>query len=233
MTARPLPSDGPANDGLDAVKIIAMALMAANHALLALPAPWPDIGHLSGRPCLVMFTWLLATRLARGSDDRAVRTLQRLLVWGIVAQPIYLLLVGGVALRLDVLFTLALGVGGLVLWRSGRRIALAMLTVLALAASPWLDGGGFTATAVGVGAVLQARGRPVGALRAVVGLVCAANLLSAPDRPMALLGVIAAIPLILVSRPMGTLVPRLPGWMFYAFYPVHLAIIWLVFGPYR
>jgi hypothetical protein len=222
-----------AKDGLDAAKFAAIALMVANHLLLALPAPWPAIGHFAGRPCVALFAFILASRLATGGPERALRSLRRLLIWGVIAQPVYLLLVGGVALRLDVLFTLAAGAGGVWLWRTRRRLWLVPLGAALALANPWLDGGALGAAAVVACAILIERGRPWAAASVAALLVAASNLWLSPDQPPAAAAAFMAVPILAVGARIGRWVPRLPGWAFYAFYPAHLLAIWLAFGPYR
>jgi hypothetical protein len=220
------------NDHLDAVKLAAIGLMAANHLMLALPQPWPDIGHLLGRPCLALFAFILATRLANAWTPGVAKTTRRLLIWGVVALPPYLLLVGGVALRLDVLFTLAAGAGGFWLWRDRRWLALGLLALALAGLNPWLDGGALGAAAVTVAAIFAHHGRPARAAVAAALLVALSNLIASSAQPLAAAAVLAALPILGLLRPLGRLTPRLPGWLFYAFYPVHLLAIWLVLGPY-
>jgi hypothetical protein len=220
------------NDGLDAAKLLAIALMATNHLLLALPQPWPTVGHFAGRPCLALFAFILANRLAAGPPARAGHAARRLLIWGLVALFPYLLLVAGFALRLDVLVTLAAGAAGVWLWRTRRWAWLALLAAATALLSPWLDGGALGAAAVLAGAILIERGRLRTAAVVVAGPVCAANLITSPDRPLAALLVLSALPMLVLARLVGRRIPRAPGWIFYAFYPAHLLVIWLVFGPY-
>jgi len=230
--SEPTPSAAEqAHDGLETAKLAAIALMIVNHVGLALPEPWPAIGHLCGRPCLALYAIVLGARLASRPAGRAGRAAVRLLVWGAVAQVPYLLLVGGVALRLDVLFTLALGAGGVWLMQSGRAWALIPLGAVAALANPWLDGGGLGAAAVVASAALVQRDRPVAGALAAAACVAASNTIAAPDRPFAALAVFAAPALLMAARRLPP-PPRLPGWAFYGFYPAHLALIWLAFGPY-
>ncbi|MBS0297936.1 MAG: hypothetical protein JSR45_16640 [Proteobacteria bacterium] len=219
-----------ANDGLEGAKLAAIVLMVVNHVGLALPEPWPTSGHLCGRPCLALFAFVLGARLASRPAGRSGRAAVRLLLWGAVAQVPYLLLVGGVALRLDVLFTLALGAGGVWLMQTGRAWALIPLGAVAALANPWLDGGGLGAAAVVASAALLQRDRPVMGVLAAAACVAASNLIAAPDRLLAAAAVFAGPAIWLAARRLPP-PPRLPGWAFYAFYPAHLAVIWLVFGP--
>lgn len=227
----PQPASAIAQDRLDWAKWSAVALMAANHLCLALPAPWPTVGHAVGRPCLALFAVVLASRLAERPEQRVRAAAVRLLVWGVVAQLPYLLLVGGVALRLNVLFTLAMGVGGFWLWRDKRFAWLAAAALGAAAINPWLDGGALGAAAVSMAAALTERGRRTEAGLAAATLVAAANLLADPSRAWAAAAVFAALPILWLSQRLPR-APRLPGWLFYAFYPAHLALIWLILGPY-
>jgi hypothetical protein len=65
---------------------------------------------------------------------------------------------------------------------------------------------------------------------AAAASVAASNLIAAPDRLLAAAAVFVGPAIWLAARRLPP-APRLLGWGFYAFYPAHLALIWLVFGP--
>jgi hypothetical protein len=229
-TLFPPASAAATNDGLDAAKIAAMMLMAANHLLLAFPAPWPQWGYLLGRPCIPIFAYILAVRLAEGPLERNKRVLMRLLLWGIVAQPFYYALVGAFTLRLNILFTLAAGAGLVWLLRKRLQVPLFVGAVILLLGNLWLDGGALTP--LGIVLAYAFYERSSGAALAVVTFAAAANIALAGGS-VAALAVLGAPLLIFLSPRCAGFVPRVPGWVFYVFYPAHLAAIWMIFGPYR
>ena len=215
----------------EAAKWAALALMTVNHVLLALPAPWPAIGHLAGRPCVPLFCWILAVRLAEDPGARSGRAFRRLLIWALVAAPVYYALVGRLVIRGDILFALAAGVG--LVWLLQRRwfVAAAVAAVGLVLADRWIEGGALAAFALPAG-VFAARRSALAAAGVTVLFGVAQNLWVSPDLPLAAVAVLGApvIAFLALHLPFSAL--RLPGWAFYAYYPAHLLVILLVFGPY-
>lgn len=219
------------DDRLDLAKIIAIVLMAANHVLLAFPADWAHLGHWLGRPCIPLFAYIMLARLRDGPPERSLRMLQRLLVWGLIAQPPYGALLGGLLVRLNVLFTLATGAVLIHLLKRGQTLFAGVMMILLVVVDPALDGGALTP----FGQVAGFYAWPVSPLLALVLMTSAAalnNLLLLPSDWIAVLATFAAIPIVLASRVAPGLPFRVPGIVFYAFYPAHLAVIWIAFGPY-
>ena len=222
----------PANDGLDAAKIAAIVLMAANHVLLASPAPWPEWGYVIGRPCVPLFTVIMVGRLAAGGAERARRMLVWLAVAAVLSQPVYYALTANWPLRANVLVALAAGVALIELLRREYYVLLAAGIVLLLAADPWLDPGATAPVGMVAAYAVWPRSRAAG-----VAILCAlaaiGDVFTAPQFPFAALAVLAAPVILIASPPLASITPRLPRWTFYVFYPAHLLAIWLVYGPYR
>lgn len=217
----------------EAAKYVALVLMVANHLLLAFPDPWRTAGHLLGRPCVALFAFILASRLAEGGPDRARRAFVWLAIWGAVAQPVYYALTGMLVIRADVLFTLALGVGAVWLIEKRWWIALGGVAMFAAFADRWLDGGALTAAAMAGAFILWRRGQTTLAIWTATGLMAVQNLWASPHEPWAAAAVFAAPLILLLSPYLSRVAPRAPRWAFYAFYPAHLLVIFLVFGPYH
>jgi hypothetical protein len=58
------------------------------------------------------------------------------------------------------------------------------------------------------------------------------NMVSTPWMPAAVVTTLVAALLIWLSPRLAGITPRVPSWLFYAFYPAHLLAIWLMFGRY-
>jgi hypothetical protein len=134
-------------------------------------------------------------------------------------------------MRANVLVSLAAGVVLIELIRREYYPALAIAIVALLAVHPWLDPGATAPIGMVIAYATWQRNRWVG-----IAIVCALAALSdyiiAPYYPFAGLGVLAT-PLILFASPsLANVTPHLPRWTFYAFYPMHLLAIWLVYGAY-
>jgi hypothetical protein len=216
-------------DGLEAAKLAAIVLMVADHVLYALPEPWRSTGYLIGRPCIPIFVFVIVTRLAQGGPERSARMLVRLLLWGVVAQPIYYWLGGGFSLKLNVLLTLAIAVG-LTYCVNTKRYFWAAAIVAPLPFVLDLLDGAATPLAMAAGCLLFRRSQTA-ALSLVVLAATIENLLSPPLDWAGAAATLAAVPIILLSPILTARVPRLPGIVFYAFYPLHLLAVLLLLGP--
>lgn len=219
----------------EAAKLIAVILMAVNHICLALPDPWRHWGYYAGRPCVALFSCILLARLMdnsrRGGEERA---LLRLLIWGLIAQPIYSLLERDLGIRADVLLNLALGVGLIWLWRRGLQAvaAAAVLTIGAAGAfggaGAYLDGGVALPLAMLGAAIVWPRSR-AGAAGVIIAASVLHNYLAEPALWIAPVAVLAAAPILWLSPRLAKWAPRLPTHAFYGFYPAHLGLILAVF----
>jgi len=233
LASPPASRIGPAarNDGLDGAKWIALLLMTLNHALIGLHEPLRTFGYVAGRPCIAVFASLLTLRLAQAPVGGAARAVKRLLLFGLIAEPVYLALTWRLQLRLDILFGLAAGVALIGLIRAGRPWATAALAVALIPCGAFIEGGCITPLAMAAGAWAERRRNGAGVLLITLASAGAA-LLEAPDLPISAAAVLAA-PLLLAATRRLPATPRAPGWAFYAYYPAHLALIWLALGAYR
>jgi TraX protein len=216
-------------DGLDAAKIAAIFLMTINHVLLAFP-DWRLWGYLIGRPCIPIFAFIIVARLANGPPDRGVRMLVRLICWGIVAQVPYYPLFGAFPPHLNILFTLAAGVGLIHLARRGPQLLLAPVALVIALVGHYLDGGSLTPISMLAGFLLFYRSK-VAALSLLAAGVSLENMLG-PLHWVAVTPTLVAVPIVLASSRLISVMPRQPGVTFYIFYPTHLLVIWLLLGPY-
>jgi hypothetical protein len=220
------------NDGLDPPKLAALVLMAVGHVLVALPAPWSDWGYVAGRPCVPIFVFIMVARLSQGGTDRSLRMLWRLLVWGVIAQPVYHALVGQSVLRLNILFTLAIAAGLIHLLGRRNYLLAALVAAPLLVFDLYLDGGAVTPIGAAL-AYLFCQRSPVAALALVTLAGLVSTFTFAPESWAPLVAVLAAPVIVWGSAHLNGAKLRLPRIAFYAFYPLHLWAIWLVFGPYH
>jgi hypothetical protein len=225
------PGKDVADDHLDWAKLTAIVLMAASHTMLAFDAPVSHWGHWIGRPCVPVFAYLIVARLSVRPPERGVAMIGRLVVWGLIAQPIYTILRGDPVIFLNVMFTLATGVALMVTAARQWTLATILILAAALVFTDRLDGGGLAALAMLAGWTLYRRS-PQGALAAVVALTALHNALLDWTDWVAVLSDLVAAPIVLASRALPAPPFRVPGLLFYAFYAVHLGVIWLIFGTY-
>ena len=213
---------------VEALKWLALALMTGDHVNKYLFNGTLPFLFEAGRLALPIFVFVLAYNLARpGAFERGAytRTMKRLAVFGAVASLPFIAL-GGLAAGwwpLNVLFTLLVVTACAYLVEQGRPLHLVGAGLV------FLVGGGLVeywwpAVAFGL-AVWSYRKRPTWAAAAVALLACAALWFINRN-----LWALASLPLLLVASRVDLPMPRL-RWAFYAYYPLHLAALWLIRIP--
>jgi hypothetical protein len=221
--------DTQLTDGLEGAKWLAIVLMACSHAGMALGGEWLWPAFWIGRVCAPIFCFLIVARLAEKPLDRAPRYLTRLLAWGIVAQIPYSAWTWHYGLHVNVLPTLAFGVGLIWVWEKGYMPAAAALGAAFIVAAGYVDLGLIAPPALLAGYLLYRRSPTAAAL--IISLFYAAALTYArPAEFIAPIICIMVMPLIALCSLFSSRLVRLPGWAFYAFYPIHIGLIYLSFG---
>lgn len=210
--------------------------MVINHAALTLTPGLQVLGLALGRPCFAIFASLVVLGLHDAAPSRTARYLLNLTIWGLIAQAVYAPLMGSnVAHPFNALISLALGVM-LIQLHQGLHptVAAVALLLLVLGADRHLDGGTWVPASIYLGWLASRRWllHPLTLCAAVSLAMVGMNRWHAHlIWPIAIAS--AAAPLILLaSMRMPKPAPRIPGWLFYAFYPAHLAVILVVSGPY-
>lgn len=214
-----LPRLTVADGTLEALKWAALALMALDHANKFLfHQQLPGVFEV-GRIVMPLFGFVLGYNLARpGTTAEAYRrTMRRLALFGLLASPMFVALVGW--WPLNILFTLLVSVAVMRLIDRGGAWRVTLAVVL------FVVGGAFVefwwpAVLACVAAWGYCR-RPSAARLALWVLAVAA--LGLVNRN---LWALVAFPIIFTA---GAVRLRVPRWKyaFYAFYPAHLAALWL------
>lgn len=219
--------DALLSDGaLTALKLVAALLMVGDHVNRFLLSDWSVALYSAGRLVMPIFGILLALNLSRTSalqSGASVRTMRRLLIYGAIATVPYVLL-GAPAiglLPLNILFTLAAAAAVIVCLESdaphSRWAATGVFVIGGLLAEFW-----WPALGVVVGVWLMRTHRPkVGLALFVSGmlLLCLIN-----GNAWAL----ASIPVIGLASRFHWQSRWRGRTFFYAFYPLHLALIYVV-----
>ena len=166
-----------------------------------------------GRLSMPLFAVVMAYNLARPGACH-VRTLRRLVIFGVIALPAHAYLFGLVGpWPLNILWTFAVAVGVIVLIEQGSRCEAAVVFLLGSCLVEYWH--------AGTGLVLALwwlfRGGRHGELLAAAAMaaLCLVN---------GNLWALAAIPLLLALNGAGCHVPR-SRWLFWAFYPAHLYVL--------
>lgn len=210
---------------LELAKWTALLAMAIDHyGKIVDPGIYLET-HLIGRVSFPLFAAIIGLRLA-DMPELGPRYLRRLIPSAVISQPIYVM-AGRAWFDGNIMVTLALGVGVVVVWRRCSP-PTTFLVLIGIAVLSWFaDFGPFGVAMIPAIAAL-ARVHFTAALWAIGPLGVLANLHSAPPfmQPVDL----AALPatgVVLLSLALPRRLPRLPGWLFYAFYPAHLLALHL------
>lgn len=218
------------NGTIEALKWLALVLMIGDHInkyLLNDTVAWL---YDSGRLAMPLFVFVLAYNLARpGALERGVyrRTLTRLAIFGALASPAFLALGGLVHgwWPLNIIFTL------FVLTATLRLIEVGNLKGNLAAGLMFSLGGSLVefwwpAVAFGV-AIWSYRKQPsMTAVLLALSSCAALTYINGCQWALASLLIIIAAPFLDLRCPRAR-------WFFYAFYPAHLTLIWLVRIPLR
>lgn len=223
-----------ANGTLEALKWFALVLMTLDHVNKFIFAGALPVVSEAGRLVMPIFGYVLAYNLARpelGKDGMA-RVARRLLIYGVLATPVY------VALRTDLMQRLYTDQAPEILWLPLNILFTLLLATLIItliqrrqqawlmvAAAGFAWGGPFVEYAwFGLAFVLASwyHCRQGSVLSAATLLLAALGLFAPNDNLYALL----ALPLLLLASRFSVRVSRWPH-VFYLYYPLHLAGIWM------
>jgi hypothetical protein len=216
-----LPSPPALNlESTEAIKWAAVLFMTADHINKYLLTGSVQILYCAGRLAMPMFLCVLAYNLSRVDAEAHKRTMARMLVFGIISTPIYILL-GGVNWGwwpLNVMFLLFLVTFSIYAIETGswkwKLAAVANLIV----------GGGlfeYFWPAALLGVVLWSYFKKPTWLALITAFMLWAGGLGAIYGN---LWALAALPLIIGFANFPVQLPR-HKWAFYAYYPLHLSII--------
>jgi len=229
--AAPLSSSRGASSGtLEAVKWLAIVAMALDHVdaiLYARDLGWPTA---IGRLAMPLFAYILASNLARNSQNRRPY-LQRLLLWGLISEPVYILAFGHFGP--DPILCL----GAIVAMihfaeRPARHPTARVLVPLAGAAVASYGGYGAGLPLLAASIYLSVKPTKETSFPTAGAKTCqfaltpiAICLLNGGPATMDSFFALLAYPIMLIANSARIPLPRCPPVVFYAFYPGHLAIL--------
>jgi len=225
-----------ANGTVEAMKWLALAAMTIDHVnkhLLQGGVAWMfGIGRLA----MPIFVFVLAYNLMRPSvhgGARHDRIVRRLLLWAVVATPLYIALNG--LLPLNILFMLAT-IGAMLRLKQLRSVFASMGAVILFALAGFFVEYWWPGIAIGLASAAYCV-RPTNGRLAWLGvaIAAAAGFLAllmigakAPTLAVAMNAcALAVVPLVAFASRVELNVPRL-RYVFYGYYPIHLAVLWAV-----
>ena len=232
---------------LEIAKWIALLTMVIDHAGILFHDKIDGLTFRTiGRLCWPLIVWIVAVRLMI-KPARAQGYLKRLLIWGLLSQPVFwftfqgpngIPFLGG---TFNIFITLALGVGLFMVlepvWRDPTMpktkqayhllVALGLLTL-----GNWPIGVDYRYLAVAsVPVIAMTASFSLPASAVMAGIIGAMANLDAFLDPrllterivMPLVAGLIAYACLRITKPLS--LPRLPRWFFYAFYPAHMIVL--------
>ena len=216
-----------ADGTIEAFKWLGLVLMTIDHVNKYLFNETNTAAFAAGRIAMPIFTFVLAYNLARpGTLVCGVyqRTALRLVVFGLLATPVFMALGGLLAgvYPLNIMFTLLAGTAVLYLIERGAKVgAVAAFVVGGAVVEFWWPTVGFC-----LAVWLYVRAPSWRSLGLGLGLACCASLWVINGNLWAL----ASLPIFLLATRVDLTLPR-ARWAFYAYYPLHLSALWLIRIP--
>lgn len=218
------------NGAIEFLKWLALLLMTGDHINKYLLNGTNEFLFAAGRLALPLFAVVLGYNLARPgalASGAYVRVMKRLAVFGLAATPAFITL-GGLAAGwwpLNVMFTLLVATAVLCLVDQGGKWHLAA------AAAVFLLGGSsveywWPALTISGAVWLYCR-RPAWPALLLLAVACWSLWFINGN-----LWALGALPVVAGASAIKVQFPRLQ-WAFYAFYPLHLSVLWLARIPMR
>ncbi|PZQ77703.1 MAG: conjugal transfer protein TraX [Variovorax paradoxus] len=205
-------------DSLESLKWVGLVLMAADHVNKYVLGEASASLYAMGRLVMPIFGFVLMYNLCRpGALAQGVhlRVMKRLAVFGALATPAFVVLVGW--WPLNILFTLLAATSIVFLWERGgvprRLLAMAVFLVGGAIVEFW-----WPALLCCLGAWAFVRRPSAPRLALWVGATASLSLINGN------FAALVAIPLIWGARQVDIPMPR-SRWAFYAFYPAHLTAL--------
>ncbi len=232
------------NDGtIEFIKWIAIACMTIDHinSYFIFPATGKPIVEMFniGRLAFPLFALVIAYNLARPrsseSERQAIKgALLRLTLFGVIAAIPYFLATGGRTFPLNIMFTLALATAIIYSLRmaADQEKRLYRYTLYFFIHLLFVVTAGFVEFSFyGVGLIVSAwlLFRYSSALALVLATVLTYSLHAINGAHYALL----ALPIFALGYLVDVKIPRMNKYLFYIYYPAHLAVIALAVGVYK
>ncbi len=198
------------SSGRELLKWLALVAMTCDHVAKVLFGGYvPGLSEV-GRIAFPLFALVMAYNLAQGAD--AGKSMRRLALWGVIAQPVHALAFGN-ALPLNVLLSFALAAA--CVWSIQRR-QWALLVLLAGPVAMFVDYGwsGLLLVLAGWWFFLRPNAGRGALVAFAMAALCAWN-----GNGWALL----ALPVLFMART-EIVIPR-TRWAFYGYYVGHLALL--------
>jgi hypothetical protein len=209
-----------ADGTLEAMKWLALVLMLLDHINKFLfQERLPGIFE-AARCVMPIFGFVLACKLSRPGTTPAAyrRTMLRLLAFGVLATPMVVAMEGG--WPVNILFTLLLAVAMMALLNHGGRRYTAAAVVLFVIEGFFVEYWWF-GVLVCLSAWAYCRRPSRTRLLLWIGAILSLGLINGN------LWALMALPIIFAAPYLSLRIPRMQ-YVFYAFYPAHLAVIWMI-----
>ena len=211
------------SDGaIEVLKYLALTSMVADHINKYLFNGTIEVLFILGRLAMPVFIFVLAFNLARPGENKAgtyKRIMTRLFTFGVLAFPPYFYMSGN-ALPLNIMFTL-LSLTAIIYFIERKNIIISLVIIFLMGAivEYW-----WPALLFGIATWAYIKKPNIG-MALLSTLACLSFGFINGN-----MWAVAAIPLIILMCFFKISIPRYK-WFFYAFYPLHLYLLWLIRIP--
>jgi len=206
---------------LEALKWLGLVLMTLDHVNKFLFAQRLPLIFEAGRVVMPLFGFVLAYNLARPgvmTSGAQVRTMKRLALYGCLATPLFVVMVGW--WPLNILFTLLLSAGTIHLLERGGAVKVTTAALLFVVAGAAVEFWWF-AVLYCVSAWAYCRHATIGRLIFWIAATSALAVVNGNHWAM------VALPLIMLASHLRLQMPRCRR-LFYLYYPAHLAALLVI-----
>jgi len=208
---------------LEALKWIALLSMVVDHVNGYVFQDRFVLAQAFGRLSFPLFALVLGYNLARRDPPSLAAVAQRLAIGGLVAQPFFALMVNS-AWRFNIFFTFLAALGVIALARQPASVRRnAMLLLLFIGAGVIVDYFWY-GIAIAVASYHYSRTQTIGAAGILLATLGALTLFLFLAIGWPALAGLLTIPLTWYAQGLKVSIRRRP-WLFYAFYPLHLAAL--------
>ncbi len=221
------------SDQQEFLKLLGVLLMTLDH-IVAVQNDYPHLFHYLGRTVMPLFAYLLVYNFINRTSNKK-KYITKILIVGIISQPIFEYAIIDEDPELNILFTLGIGIAFLyaheLIQKKATLIQIKAALYTALFLIVYLIGFKVSYHHSGLITIFAfyaylKNPNPILAILLLLAIISLNSLLTSNEW-LGFYGLLL-FPIVYLIKKTNFKVIRMPGWLFYAFYPAHLLIIKLI-----